>query len=387
MSDYSGKKILLLDGGCQQVLPLTKAFRDLKCEVTVYCASKLDVGYASRYTHHRILGCIDREKPEETYLGYKKAIEEGRYDVVIPMNDFAACILADHKTELAPYAYICVNDLPIFSLASDKLQTMRICMEEGLPCPKTALVEDINDFNPDGWKYPLVVKPRTGYGANGFSIVQNEEELKQVFTATWKKFGAPLVQEYIPQTGQQYQVEMFMDKEGNCKSFVLMDKLRWYPLEGGPSTINVTVKDEKIRQDCIALLQKLKWRGYASFDLIRDPRDGEAKILEINPRINGTIKICFYAGVNMALQHLQDAFDEPVTDFPDYKEGLYLRVIHKDILWFIKSKDRFKTKPSWFSWKNTTDEIASIKDIKPFFTFSIEAVKKIRQDKKKRSIE
>ena len=165
-----------------------------------------------------------------------------------------------------------------------------------------------------------------------------------------------------------------------------MDKLRWYPLDGGPSTINMTVKDEKIKQDCITLLQKMHWRGYASFDLIRDPRDGVAKILEINPRINGTIKICFFAGVNMALQHLQDAFDDPVSDFLDYKEGLYLRYFHKDILWFIKSKDRFKAKPSWFSWKNTTDEIASIRDIKPFLTYSIEVVKKLAHDREKRSI-
>lgn len=384
--DYKGKKILLVDGGSQQVLPLTKAFRELGCDVTVYCGSKLDVGYASKYTSHRILDCFDREKTDETYRGIKKAIEQGKYDVVIPMSDFPAGILAEHKTELEQYAYICVNDLPIFTLASDKLQTMRICMEEGLPCPKTALIDNLDDLNLDGWIFPLVVKPRTGYGANGFSIVQNEDELRHVFTATQNKFGSPLIQEYIPQTGQQYQVEMFMDKEGNCKSFVLMDKLRWYPLEGGPSTINVTVKDEKIKQDCIALLQKMHWRGYASFDLIRDPRDGIAKILEINPRINGTIKICFFAGINMALQHLQDAFDEEVTDFPDYQEGLYLRYFHKDVLWFIKSKDRFRAKPSWFSWKNTTDEIASIRDIKPFLTYSIEVVKKLAHDREKRSI-
>lgn len=386
MGNYSGKKVLLVDGGSQQVLPLTKAFRELGCDVTVYCGSKLDVGYASKYTSHRILDCFDREKTNDTYLGIKKAIEQGKYNLVIPMSDFPAGILAEHKTKFTPYAYICVNDLPIFELASDKLQTMRICMEKGLPCPKTVIADDIDDLDLNGWLYPMVVKPRTGYGANGFSIVQDEEELRRVFAATRKKFGPPLIQEYIPQTGQQYQVEMFMDKEGNCKSFVLMDKLRWYPLDGGPSTINMTVKDEKIREDCIALLQAMHWRGYASFDLIRDPRDGTAKILEINPRINGTIKICFFAGVNMALQHLQDAFDEEVTDFPDYKEGLYLRYFHKDILWFIKSKDRFKAKPSWFSWKNTTDEIASIRDIKPFLTYSIEVVKKLAHDREKRSI-
>lgn len=386
MTDYSGKRILLMDGGCQQALPFAKAFRELGCDVTVYCGNKLDVGYVSRYTSHRILGCFDHDKPEETYFDIKKTIETGNYDIVIPLNDFAAGILADHKTEFSPYAYIYVADLPIFDLARDKLATMRICMEEGLPCPKTLLADDPEDPDLTGWQYPLVVKPRVGYGANGFSIVQNEEELKTVLAATQKKFGPSLIQEYIPQTSSQYQVEMFMDRECNCKSFILMDKLRWYPLDGGPSTINMTVKDEQIRKDCIALLQKLHWRGYASLDLIRDPRDGVAKIMEINPRINGTLKICFFAGINVALQHLQDVYGDPVTDYPDYEEGLYLRHFHKDVLWFLKSKDRFRAKPSWFSWKNTTDEIISIKDPRPLFTYSVEVIKRLSEDKKKRSI-
>ncbi len=383
---YTGKRVLLLEGGSQQVLPLIKAFRDLQCDVTVYCGSKLDVGYVSKYTSHKVLDCFDRSKPEETFRGISKAIIDGKYDLVIPMSDFAAGILASRKKEFSRYAYICVNDLPVFNLASDKLQTMRICMEEDIPCPKTALIEDLSEFKVESWLFPLVIKPRVGYGANGFYVVQNKEELNHLFPAVQGKFGAPLVQEYIPQTSHQYQAEAFMDKEGNCKSFVLMDKLRWYPLDGGPSTINRTVKDEIIKRDCIHLLRKMGWRGYASFDLIRDPRDGKAKVLEINPRINGTVKICFYAGVNMALQHLQDAFGEPVSEFMDYKEGLYLRYIHKDILWFLKSKDRFKTTPSWFSWKNTTDEIASIKDIKPFITYSIQVIKKLLKDKEKRQI-
>ena len=386
MRNYRGKKVLLIDGGSRQVLPLIKEFGKLQCDVTVYCGSKLDVGYVSKYTKHKILGCFDMHKQDETYKGISKVIRNGHYDIVIPMNDFAAGILAKHKQLLSKYAYICVNDLPIFRLASDKLQTMRICMEENIPCPQTAVVDNIGEYDFTKWKFPLVIKPRSGYGANGFSIVKSIDELQRMFDATQKKFGLSLVQEYIPQSSKQYQVEMFMDRNGVCKSFVLMDKIRWYPINGGSSTLNVTVKDEIIKKDCIKLLSKMKWRGYASLDLIRDPRDGKAKILEINPRINGTIKICFYAGVNMALLHLQDAFGDAVTNYPNYKEGVSLRYIHTDILWFLKSKERFRTSPSWFSWKNTTDEILSFPDIKPFLAYSITAFKKLADDKRKRGV-
>ena len=386
MGKYRGKKVLLIDGASRQVLPMIKEFRKLQCDVTVYCGSRLDVGYVCKYTQHRILGCFDMQKPDETCKNISKVIRSGHFDIVIPMNDFAAGILSKHKPALSEFAYICVNDLPVFQLAADKLQTMRICMEENIPCPKTMAAEDFSGCDCSGWKFPLVIKPRSGYGANGFSVVGSTEELKTVFKATQKKFGPSLVQEYIPQSGQQYQVEMFMDRDGVCKSFVLMDKLRWYPLSGGSSTLNETVKDETIKRDCIRLLSKMNWHGYASLDLIRDPGDGKAKILEINPRINGTVKICFYAGVNMALQHLQDAFRDPVTDYPDYQDGVFLRYIHTDVLWFLKSGERFHTKPSWFSWKNTTDEILSFRDLKPFLAYSLTAFKKLADDQKKRGV-
>ena len=386
MGKYRGKKVLLIDGGSRQVLPLIKEFRKLQCDVTVYCGSRLDVGYVSKYTQYRILGCFDMKKPDETCKGISRAIRNGHFDIVIPMNDFAAGILAKQKSALSAFAYICVNDLPVFQLAADKLQTMRICTEENIPCPKTIVAEELIECDFSGWKFPLVIKPRSGYGANGFSVVSSMDECRSIFEATQKKFGPSLVQEYIPQSGQQYQVEMFMDRNGVCKSFVLMDKLRWYPLSGGSSTLNETVKDETIRRDCIRLLSKMNWHGYASLDLIRDPRDGKAKILEINPRINGTVKICFYAGVNMALQHLQDAFGDPVTDYPDYQDGVFLRYIHTDVLWFLKSGERFHAKPSWFSWKNTTDEILSFRDPKPFLAYSLTAFKKLADDQKKRGV-
>lgn len=384
---FAGRRILLIDGGSRQVLPMIKGFSMHGCHVSVYCSSKLDVGYVYKYTDKKVMGVFDHSDVDSTYSGIKAEIEKGEYDLVVPMNDFAATILSEHKEELSKFAYIAVNSNEKFTLASDKQKTMQICMDNGIPCPKTALFSDISGFCDDGWNYPLVIKPRSGYGANGFSKVENREELERLFVLTEKKFGASLVQEYIPQSSSQYQVEMVMGRDGECKCFVLMDKLRWYPINGGSSTINVTVKDDKIKSDCIALMKKIGWVGYASLDLIRDPRDGVAKILEINPRINGTAKICFRCGVDLALLLLEEAEGGEMTEFPDYPEGVYLRYIHMDFLWFLKSKERFSAKPSFFSFKNTVDEIFSWEDLKPFFVYSITSFGKLFNDKKKRSAE
>lgn len=385
--NYKGKKVLVIDGGSRQALPMIKGFHQLGCLVTAYCGSSLDAAYHYKYTDFKVIHHIDLSNEDVSYKGVKEEVERGVYDVVIPMNDFFATMLARHKSELSSYAYIYVNDWKIYSLAIDKLKTMSICMENNIPCPRTAIFDNNEDIKSLQWQYPLVIKPRTSYGAKGFNIVYLKEDLERRFASTEKNFGPSLVQEYIPQTGQQYQVELLMDKKGECKFFILMDKVRWYPLNGGSSTMNVTVKDDRIQSDCIRLMKSIGWVGYASLDVIRDPRDGVGKIMEINPRINGTVKICYFAGINVAEMILQQVQDETISVAMDYPIGLGLRYFHMDLLWFIKSKKRFKTKPSWFSWKNTVDEIFSWEDLRPAFYFTISAFHKLLNDKKTRSIE
>ena len=384
---YENKRILLIDGGSRQVLPMIKGFHDLGCIVCVYCSSKLDVGYVYKYTDCKYLGKFDLDDKLGTYADILKLVVQNKFDLIIPMNDFAAGILSEHKIELSKYTKVYVNDWDIYKKAADKLTTMSVCMENDIPAPKTAIISSVTEFDDTNWSYPIVIKPRSSYGANGFSTVNNRNELIANFELTEKKFGPALVQEYIEQKDKQYQVEMMMDKHGECKAILIMDKTRWYPINGGSSTMNVTIHDEGIKKACIDLLKALKWRGYASLDLIRDPKDGVAKILEINPRINGTAKICFFAGVNLSIMILQDAFDDEMTNYMQYEDDLRLRYFHMDLLWFIKSPLRFKANPSWFTNKRTVDEIFEWKDLKPAIVYSITAVKKLIGDKKKRGIQ
>ena len=92
----------------------------------------------------------------------------------------------------------------------------------------------------------------------------------------------------------------------------------------------------------------MHWYSYADIDLITDPRDGRIKIMEINPRITGSVKICFEAGVDFADMLVRLAMGYEVPQVKQYQEGIFLRHPGIDLIWFLKSPDRFKAKPSWF---------------------------------------
>lgn len=377
--------VLLIEGRARQVLPMSRSLRDLGCEVTTYNGSKLDPGYASRFPHRKLLAYCDAHDPEGSFNAIKAELEKYHYDLVIPMNDDVAIVLAQHKEELKCLTTIACNDWPIFEKASDKQKTMEACMKIGVPCPKTFLsIEEFN-ANKEKIQYPMVVKPRTGCAAVGFHVAKDEGDLLDYYEKASQKYGPMLIQEYVPQDGLQYKAELYIDRMGELKGACVFAKVRWYPIDGGSSTLNETVDRPDIVEDCRRLLKEIGWRGYADIDLIEDTRDGKCKIMEINPRITGSVKICFEAGVNFSKMILQDFCGEEVEPQFDVKHK-YMRYMHTDILWFLKSSQRWSCRPSWFKFTETCDQIFSWDDPWVFFAFTLQGFAKLKKDKKKRAL-
>lgn len=378
-------KVLLIEGRARQVLPMSKALKALGCEVTTYNSSKLDPGYASRYPDRKLIAFCDASMPEKSYKAIKAELEKYQYDIVIPLNDDVAIILSQHKQDLKKFSNIAVEDWDIFQKASDKLQTMMVCMNNNIPCPLS--FTNIQDYHTkkELVKFPVVVKPRTGCAAVGFHVSDNESDLSDYYYKAEQKYGKMLIQEYIPQDGLQYKCEMYVDRYGELKGACVFAKVRWYPIDGGSSCLNEIVNRPDIVDNCKKLLNNIGWRGYADIDLIEDSRDGKVKIMEINPRITGSVKICFEAGVNFA-KLIVDDFQGKVLEPQFDVKHKYLRYIHTDVLWFLKSPNRFKCKPSWFSLRNTTDQIFSWDDLWVFFAYTLQGFSKLKKDTKKRSI-
>ena len=382
--DFRNIRVLLLEGYARQILPMAKAFRELGCEVTTLNSSKLDVGYTSRYPQRKIIDVCSQDDYEGTVEVIRRLLQTKKYDLVVPMVDFSAAILSKYKEEFKQYAKIAAVDWKIYDIAQDKLKTMQVCMENGVPCPITITsVKSVNDIKASGMKYPIVAKPRVSYGAIGFRVLHTESELNKFFEKI--DIDDYLFQEYIPQTDGQLDTIMFLDHNHVVKSSLVLKKSRWFPIQGGASTLNITVDRPDVIETCSKLLKAIDWYGCADIDLIQDPRDGVAKVVEINPRVSANVKISFEVGINLAKQIIEMEFGLPVTEYSGYPIGQRLRCSYTDFLWFIKSPDRFRAKPSWFSFTNTKDSIFSLSDPLPWFSFGIQGVMRYRREMKRRS--
>ncbi len=302
-------------------------------------------------------------------------------------------MVSEHKEALQAHVPVAIVDFPIFEKARDKAATMRICQDHDIPCPRTWFPdEEPIDSIASSCVYPVLVKPRVAHGAAGIERADGPDELKALLAAAEKRFGACIVQELIPQDDMQYKAEFFRDADGELQAAVVFDKLRYFPVTGGTSSINSTVDRPDILETGRRLLDAMGWEGYADLDLIQDPRDGIAKVMEVNPRVTGSVKIAFEAGVDFADLITRFYAGEPLKPYLEYRVGVFMRYIPLDILWFLYSPDRFRAKPSWFRFfgKDLCYQVLSLRDPGPFLSLGLGGLQKllspqVRRDKLKKS--
>jgi D-aspartate ligase len=367
-------RILVMDGRIQSCLPVIKALRTRGHQVTIAESDPLCVGFFSRYPGERWRHRDPRRDPGGFVDDLRRKLSTGRFDVLIPILDVTAELVSRHKQELEQYVRIPLADYPVFMRARDKSQTMRIARDLGLPCPKTYFPEDSPLEEIAGQvDYPVLIKPNFSVGARGMMKVRNAEDLQRLYPLVVRQYGPCTVQEFIPQTDLQYKAEFFLDQRGAVKTCVVYSKMRYFPLAGGVSALNCTVSRDDVRGLGTALLKAMNWYSYADIDLIADPRDGQVKIMEVNPRITGSVKICFASGVDFADMLVRLAMGCEIPSVDHYQPGIYLRHPGLDLMWFLASPDRFKAEPSWFRFfgKNLHYEVLSIADPGPTIAYTL----------------
>jgi len=366
---------LILDTEMQCSLPVLEALRRAGFRVTAGSHKRINMGFFSHYPNSRVLYPSPLRAPVEFVSRILALAREHRYDFILPTDDVSSELLTAERERVERYSRLAVAPYETFMKARDKSKTIRIAMANQVPCPPTYFPDDENiDKIAERASYPVLVKANISSGARGISAVRQKNDLKKTYEEVKAAYGECHIQEYIPTGGLQYKADLFLDRDQELKAAIVYSKLRYYPINGGSSVVNRTVRQPRIIDDAYRLLKAMGWRGFADFDFITDPRDGVAKVMEINPRIPACFRITLAAGVDFSSMIAKFAMGKEVPKAGDYALDVYLRYFPLDVLWFIKSADRFRAEPSFFKFfgGNLSDQIISLRDPGPIVGFCLE---------------
>jgi len=366
---------LILDAEMQCALPVIESLHKRGFHVTAGSHKRINMGFFSKYANRRTIYPHPEKFPAAFLERIFDLVKRQHYDFVLPTDDVSSEILTAHKDQLETYTQLPVVPHDIFMKARDKSQTLRVAIQNKLPCPKTFFPDeqDIKDISEKA-SYPVLVKPNISSGARGISLASNQAELVKTYAQVKGLFGDCHVQEYIPKGGMQYKADLFLDRDHALKAGIVYSKLRYFPINGGSSIVNRTVRYPEIIENAHKILKAMGWYGFADFDFITDPRDGQPKIVEINPRVPACFRITVGAGIDFSYLIAKLALGEDIPQIKEYKLDVYLRYLPLDVLWFLKSPDRFKAEPNFFKFfgRNLHDQIISLRDPGPIFGFCLE---------------
>ena len=383
--DFSKIRVLVTDGDGKQPLAMVRGLKELGCHVTVLCGSKKDTLYYSNKPDVKIVNEVMINKDDDTLRFLLSLVSSGQYDVLMPVAEAFTDFVTKHEEELSKYVKLACAPRNVYIKASNKQITFDEAMDLGIPCPYTRRSnQDIEDYLKKA-KFPIIIKPRTGSGSIGFHKFNTEVEFRERMATDNFCIDDYVVQEFV-QFEHRIGTLLFIDKKGNVCTSYATDVLRWFPLDAGNALLIKTTEAPELLSVMGKLLKKMEWQGFAAACFMIEKETGNPRLLEINGRIPSSVKLGYMCGYNIARQMLEMIYDEDVTQYPENTQfDKYLRHFDTDIAWFIHSPNRFKAKPSWFSWKNTQEVLFSKDDMRPFLVTIFKKIFSYNSRMKKKS--
>lgn len=282
---------------------------------------------------------LQPESPEALKKWIEELFRSENYQLIIPATEVSLLTLKRSDIDPALRSRVVIPDESSIDLALDKFRTVELARKLGVPAPRTVLVTS-PDETTRRVRYPIVIKPlRSKQYVQGemrsFAARICQDELSRASAYAELLPCTPAVeQEYFRGRGIGIEV---MFECGRLRWWFAHERIHALPVTGGASTYRRSIAPPPaILHATEALLSSLRWHGVAMVEF-NVSENGDFRLLEINPRLWGSLPLAVAAGVDFPSGLLRLARGEPLGEQPLYRHDLYMRHFANDMVWFAKS--------------------------------------------------
>lgn len=288
------KNVLVFPCGSEIGLEINRALASSK-HFAMFGASSVDDHGRFVYANY-IPGVPFIDKPE--FLSkINEVVRSHNIDFIVPAHDSAVLKMSENQnfidatvvTSCASTCRVCRSKAATYEFFRELLATPRVY-------PRTADME-----------FPIFLKPDVGQGTKGTYRADCHEDV-EFYT---KKDPSLLALEYLP--GKEYTVDCFTDRN---RSLLFAEGRERRRISNGISVNSTRVKDVRFREMAQIINRTLALQG-AWFYQVKERSDGDLVLMEIAPRIAGTMGLFRALGVNFVELSLFDRMGVPVRILPN----------------------------------------------------------------------
>lgn len=273
------RNVLVFPAGTEVGLEIHNALRSCK-DINVFGAGQ-PVSNPARFVFDEYHEVANIHQPQ--WLGeLVELCARLSIDYIYPAYDDVIVALQDAAEKLP---------CPVISASADVCRLTRSksltyeALERVVKVPKVyGLPDDVSHF-------PVFVKPDRGQGSQGAARVNNRAELVQALNTV----KAPLICEYLP--GEEYTVDCFSDRE---RGLLFAGSRRRVRMRNGIAVNSEGVDLPEAHKMAKLIGDRLQMRGPWFFQVKR-ASDGELALLEVAPRIAGSMALNRVRGINFPL--------------------------------------------------------------------------------------
>jgi D-aspartate ligase len=277
----------------------------------------------SRYCRDRFIWDIDNSPGEQSVAKLVEvARKAGRRCLLIPGSDRSAVFAADHSAALEPWYMIPVPERALVHSFCSKKRMLDLAVRHNVATPATIGIETRAERLESLKKMdlPMIIKGIDGHARKRCGKTKLIVRTKQQLLALYEWIGesdAPglIAQEYIP--GSESTVWMFngyFNQRSECVAGFTGRKLRQCPAYTGVTSLGICQQNDAVKHAAIRLLSGAGYRGLVDMDFRYDARDGQYKLLDVNPRLGSTFRLFVSTdGLDVARACYLDLTGQPVS--------------------------------------------------------------------------
>ncbi|HBI33708.1 MAG TPA: carbamoylphosphate synthase large subunit short form [Candidatus Moranbacteria bacterium] len=222
-----------------------------------------------------------------------EVVKKYKIDFIFPAHDSVVLNLSQNQERIG--AIVVTSPFKTCKICRSKKDTYELFKN----IIDTPIVFNIED----NLKFPIFLKPNIGQGSKGTFKANNIEEVR----FSIRRDASLMLLEYLP--GKEYTIDCFTNKEGVLLFAQGRERVR---VSNGISVNSRLENNEIFLEIANKINSTLVFRGVWFFQL-KERADGKLVLLEISPRVAGTMSLSRVRGVNLPLLSLYDLMDVNVS--------------------------------------------------------------------------
>jgi D-aspartate ligase len=279
-------------------LGIARSAGRLRIPVHRVCRERWAPASLSRYGHEWV--SIGRDASDEQILDTLRELAKrvGRA-LLIPVDDAGSVFVDTHAAALSAEFLFPRQPAGLARELSSKREMYELCVKHDVPTPASQFPRAEAELLELARRasYPIVAKCINAGDAPPASprvaIAKDADELLHAYRQMESPAGSNvMLQEYIPGTPESvWMFNGYFDEQSECRFGFTGKKIRQSPPYTGATTLGVCEANDRVFEDTTRLMKAVGYRGILDIGYRYDARDGQYKLLDVNPRIGGSFRL------------------------------------------------------------------------------------------------